>query len=62
MFDNISTKNIISQHTPTFSLPHAPPFLFQFWQWNRNVVRFHQFHKTGFSFTNGSCRFTETDL
>ena len=27
-----------------------------------DAVRFHQFRKTGFSFINGLCRFTETDL
>ena len=29
-----------------------------FRQRNRDAVRFHQFRKTGFTFTNGLCRFT----
>ena len=34
----------------------------QFRQRNPVAVGFHQFHTTGFSFPNGSRRFTETDV
>ena len=34
----------------------------RFRQRNPVAVAFHQFRTTGFSFPNGSCRFTETDL